>query len=50
VQPFPPLHLVLRRLVEAHSDTMNSLVSNRRRDIMPTWPAPWLRQNGFPGG
>ena len=27
---FPPLHLVLQRLVEEHSDTMNPLVSSRQ--------------------
>jgi hypothetical protein len=29
-RPFPPLYLVLRRLVEEHSDTMNPLVSSRQ--------------------
>ena len=29
-RPFPPLHLVLKRLVEEHSDTMNPLVSSRQ--------------------
>jgi ApeA-like protein/HEPN superfamily Apea-like protein len=29
-RPFPPLHLVLRKLVEEHSHTMNPLVSSRQ--------------------
>ena len=30
VRPFPPLHLVLRKLVEEHSHVMNPLVSHRQ--------------------
>ncbi len=47
-QPFPPLRLVLRRLLEEHSDTMNPLVSSRQdrfiNEVINTLKYSVLRQ------